>query len=703
MNIKKSILLRVRLAFLAVVVFVLAVVYRMIDVQYVDGEQWRQKAEEIGLDYKTIKATRGSIYASGNDLLATSLPFYKVAFDPSLVSNELFDKTIDSLSHLISGFYRDHSADYYEQKISKARNSGKKYMLINKRTINYQQKQMMEQWPVFNLGQMQGGVIFQKTDKRHMPFKSLARRTVGYMREDEGVGVGIERSFNDYLAGQDGEGLYQRVAGNNWKPVNASSDIKPEDGFDIHTTIDINLQDVAQNALLRALEKHKANFGSVVLMEVQTGEIKAISNLTRQKGGGYAETLNYAVAGLNDPGSTFKLASMIALLEEGKVNLEDTVDTGNGVKEFYKKKMRDESSYKGGYGKITVQQVFEKSSNVGVSMLVDSIFGDNPQRFIDAIKETGYGQLLDFQMMGEGVPYVKNTDDQSWSGLSLPWMSVGYETAVTPLQTLALYNAVANDGRMIQPIIVKSIQRANEPVKTFKTKTIQKRIASKSTLKKLRAMLEGVVERGTAKNIKNGHYSIAGKTGTAQKLINGQYMAQRYYTSFAGYFPADQPMYSAIVVIDDPKGWNSYASGVSAPVFKEIADMIYSQDLDIHKEFESTTIAEEGTFPMIRAGNFDELRQLCNELGISNHAEGEDLEWVRTRVDNNAIKWRRNHDESDLLVPNVQGMTLRDALYLLENKGLKVSITGTGRVRKQSVRPGKRIDKGKTTITIELG
>ena len=700
MNIKKSILLRVRLAFLAVVIFVLAVVYRMIDVQYVNGDQWRQKAEEIGLDYKTIKATRGSIYASGNDLLATSLPFYQVAFDPSLASDEVFtDVKLDSLSHLLSSFYRDRTSDQYKKEISKARINGKKYMLINKRLINYNQKQQMETWPIFRLGQYRGGVIFNKRDERHRPFRNLARRTVGYLRE--GVGAGIEYSFNDYLAGRDGEGLYQRMAGGNWKPVNASSDIKPVDGYDVHTTIDINLQDVAQNALLRHLEKHKAGFGSVVLMEVQTGEIKAISNLTKQKGGGYAETYNYAIQGLNDPGSTFKLASMIALLEQGKVNLEDSIDTGNGVKEFYKKKMRDESEWKGGYGKLTIQQVFEKSSNVGVSMLVDSIFGDNPQAFVDAIKGTGFGKLLDFQMMGEGVPYVKDTDDKTWSGLSLPWMSVGYETQVTPLQTLALFNAVANEGRMIQPIIVKSINRANEPVQTFKTKTLKKRIASKKTLKQLRGLLEGVVENGTAKNIKNSHYKIAGKTGTAQKLINGRYIRGRYYTSFAGYFPADKPVYSAIVVIDDPKGYKAYASSVAAPVFKEIADMVYSQDLDIHEPFVAQYDTESGTFPMIRAGYHDELKLLCDELGISNHPQEEGMEWVRTKVENNSITWRPNHRQADL-VPNVQGMTLKDALYLLENKGLKVSITGTGRVRKQSVRPGMRINKG-TTITIELG
>lgn len=700
MNIKKSILLRVRLAFLVVVVFVLAVVYRMIDVQYVEGDRWQQKAEEVGrLDYKTIKATRGSIYASGNELLATSLPFYQVAFDPSLISQEEFDNKIDSLSRLISDFYRDLPWTKYKEEISENRENGKKYMLINKRLINYQQKQMMETWPIFREGRYVGGVIFNKVDKRHNPFKSLAKRTVGYLKED--VGAGIEYSFNDHLSGRDGEGLYQLVMGGNWKPVNASSDIKPVDGYDIHTTIDINLQDVAQNALLRALEKHKANYGSVVLMEVQTGEIKAISNLTRQPGGGYAETYNYAIQGLNDPGSTFKLASMIALLEETDINLQDSIDTGNGVKEFYNRKMSDESAWKGGYGKITVQEVFEKSSNVGVSMLVDSIFGDNPQAFVDAVKKTGFGKLLDFQMMGEGVPYVKDTDDKTWSGVSLPWMSVGYETSVTPLQTLALYNAVANDGRMIQPIIVKSINRANEPVKTFETKTLQKRIASDKTLEKLRIMLEGVVENGTAKNIKNSYYKIAGKTGTAQKLINGKYRPQRYYTSFAGYFPADEPVYSAIVVIDDPVGWNAYASGVAAPVFKEIADMIYSQDLDIHDPFMVEQSAEPGTFPTIRAGYYDELKILCDELGISNHPEEPDVEWVRTKVDNNAITWRRNHADADL-VPNVQGMTLRDAIYLLENSGLKVSITGAGRVQKQSVSPGRRVSKG-TTIKIELG
>lgn len=698
MNIKKAILLRVRIAFLAVTVFVLAAVYRMVDIQMINGDQWRDKAKEYSLDYKKIKATRGSIYADGNDLLATSLPFYRLAFDPSIVDAEIFTSKLDSLSHLLSAFFRDHSPKYYEEKISGARQSRKKYLVLNNKPLDYQERQEVEQWPIFNLGRMKGGVIFEKKDERHNPFRKLAERTIGYINEDN-VGVGIERSFNDYLSGKDGEGLFQKVAGNNWKPVNASSDVRPVNGYDVHTTIDINLQDVAQNALLRAVTKYEAAYGTVVLMEVKTGEIKAISNLKRTRNGTYAENKNFAVAENNDPGSTFKLASMLALLEGTDVELTDSVDTGDGSMQFSDRTMRDHKN--GGYGMLSVEDVFVKSSNVGTAMLVDKYFGDKPQKYVDIIKKTGFGKPLDFQLMGEGKPYVKNADDDSWSDVTLPWMSIGYEMELTPLQTLTLYNAVANDGKMIQPILVKSINRADEPIKKFKSKVLNKKIASDKTLTELRRMLEGVVERGTAKNIKNDVYKIAGKTGTAQKLINKRYTWQKYYASFAGYFPAEDPIYSCIVVIDQADGWNRFGGDVAAPVFKEIADMIYAQNLEIHDSFEPNLLASEGKFPVIRAGKFDELNELCNELGISNHAGEGQLEWVRSSVSNNAIIWKENHD-GEQLVPNVQGMTLRDAIYILENIGLKVSVTGNGRVRKQSISHGKRIKEG-SKIQLQLG
>ena len=700
MNIKRSILLRVRIAFLVAVLFVLAVVYKLVEVQMIDGDHWREMAQQSSLDYRTIKATRGNIYADGGDLLATSLPFYKLAFDPSLVDDKTFTSKIDSLSYLLSKFFRDHSSDYYKKKISEARQMKSRYLVLNRELVNYQDRLEMLQWPIFRKGQMRGGVIFEKEDERHRPFRSLAQRTVGSLdNEDRGL-VGVEASFEDYLAGKNGEGLFQRVAGGNWKPVNASTDVRPIDGYDVHTTIDINLQDVAQNALLRAVSTYGAEYGVVVLMEVKTGEIKAISNLSRLESGAYAETYNHAVGTNNDPGSTFKLASMLALLEAGKVDLTDTVDTGEGSIEFFDRTLTDVKN--GGYGKITVQEVFEKSSNVGIAKLVVDHFGDDPQEYVDLIKRTGYGKPLGFQLLGEGEPLIKGPDDPEWYGTTLPWMSVGYETSLTPLQTLAFYNAVANDGKMIQPILIKSINRANKPVETFKAKVLNKKIASDETLEKLRLMLEGVVERGTAKNVRNEHYKIAGKTGTAQRLVNGRYMTQSYYASFAGYFPAEDPLYSCIVVIDNPKGWNRYGGDVSAPVFKEIADMIYAQNLEIHDSFTPEyTAANNGTFPVIRAGRLEELNELCNLLGISNHPNQEAGEWVRSSVNNNAITWRKNHEDTGL-VPNVQGMTLRDAIYILENIGLKVSISGNGRVKRQSLGPGVRASKG-GTIELELG
>jgi len=699
MNIKKDILLRVRIAFLGAIVFVLAVVYRMVDIQVIDGDQWREQAKINSLDYRTIEATRGSIYSDGNDLLATSLPFYRLAFDPSVVDEKIFTSKLNSLSHLLSAFFRDHSSDYYQKKISEARQSKKKYLVLNTDLLDYQERQVVSNWPIFNLGQMKGGVIFEKQDERHNPFQKLAERTIGYMFDDETSGVGIENSFNKYLAGKNGEGLFQKMAGKgNWRPVNASSDVRPVNGYDVHTTIDINLQDVAQNALLKAVSTYNAVYGTVVLMEVKTGEIKAISNLKRTESGAYAENYNYAVAENNDPGSTFKLASMLALLEAGKVELTDSVDTGDGAMKFSDRTMTD--SKNGGYGKLTVEDVFVKSSNVGTAMLVDEHFGDNPQEYVDIVKKTGFGKPLDFQIMGEATPYIKDADDDSWSKVTLPWMSVGYETQLTPLQTLTLYNAVANDGKMIQPILVKSIRRADETIETFEAKVINKKIASDKTLSELRKMLEGVVERGTAKNIKNDVYKIAGKTGTAQKLINGRYTWQKYYASFAGYFPAEDPLYSCIVVIDSPEGFNRFGGDVSAPVFKQIADMIYAKNLNIHDAFETDLLASEGKFPVIRAGRFDELNELCNLLGISNHFDGQ-AEWVRSTVSNNAIIWKENHDGENL-VPNVKGMSLRDAIFILENIGLKVSVTGSGRVEKQSVPAGRRLSQG-ARIRIELG
>ncbi|GGZ36142.1 penicillin-binding protein [Echinicola pacifica] len=703
MNIKKSILLRVRLAFLAVVLFAGAILYRIAHVQFVDGDKWRQKAEDINLQYRKVSATRGNIYSDDGSLLATSLPFYRVALDPGIVDEDEYRAGIDSLAMNLSAFYKDRSSTAYRRMINDARLEGKRYLVINRRQIGYQEKQRMSEWPIFRKGRMGGGVIFEKVEKRYNPFKNLAGRTVGFLNEDR-YGAGLEYSFNGYLEGKNGEALFQKIAGGTWKPVHDAEDIRPEDGFDIVTTIDINIQDVAESALLRQLINKDAEYGSVVVMEVKTGHIKAIANLEKKDNGyGYGEYYNYAIGeqGLTEPGSTFKLLSMLALLEEGKVNLNDTVDTGDGNYKFYNQTMRD-SKY-GGYGKLSVREVFEKSSNVGVSKLVDEHFGVDPSKYLAYIEQAGLDKPFGFQLKGEGVPYFKSpTDKKNWYGTTLPWMSIGYEVKLTPMHTLALYNAVANGGRMVKPMIVERIQRGNSKEEEYDTEVIRKSIASDDTIEKLQGLLQGVVERGTARNISGGAYKIAGKTGTAQKLVNGRY-TKRYYTSFAGYFPADNPKYSMIIVIDSPKGFNVYGGDVSAPVFKEIADKIYAQDLNLNKPLPQPKPKRDksGTlvFPYIQAGNVEELQMICNKFGLSNHYAGEE-EWVKSAVVNRSIAWQPNKVEAPV-VPDVAGLTLRDALYILENKGLSVNYTGKGRVKYQSLRAGTNVPKG-GRIMIEL-
>ncbi len=544
---------------------------------------------------------------------------------------------------------------------------------------------------------MEGGVIFEKIDKRFYPFDDLGYRTLGYVNESS-EGAGLEYSFNSYLAGKDGEALFQKVSGGRWRPVYDGSEIKPEDGYDIQTTLDVNLQDVAQSALAKALKEHEADYGCAIVMEVHTGYIKAITNLSRTADGQYAEMYNYAVGrqGLTDPGSTFKLASVIALFENTDLKATDTVDTGDGKYQYFDRTMTDHVP--GGFGKITVKEAFTKSSNIGISKLVYDHFGQDPEKFIKFIKGMGLGSPVGFQMKGEGIPYIKDTTDPTWSKVSLPWMSIGYEVTMTPMHTLTFYNAVANDGVMMQPIIVKAILNRGQVVKEFEPNVLNKRICSQRTIRIVKDLLRSVVTEGTASNIRDSYYPIAGKTGTAQKLENGHY-TKHYYTSFAGYFPADNPMYSCIIVIDNPKGYEQYGRDVAAPVFKEIADKIYAQDLALHPPMKDHIVADESIFPVIRAGNKNDLSLICNDLGISNHDMTQD-DWVHTSTIPNGIDWVGNAYKPGL-VPDVVGMTLRDAVYLLENEGITVNYSGYGRVTSQSIRPGLRSQNG-TSIQLEL-
>lgn len=695
-NIKKSILIRVRVAFLGVMIFAVCVAAKIGHIQVVDGAKWEKLSEEIHFDYRKVKATRGNIYSDNGSLLATSLPFYKVAIDPTLAKQEVFRAGIDSLSLLLSRYYKDRSAAEYKQLLKDARASGKQYLVLNRKQINYQAKKEMMSWPIFREGRYRGGVIFEKIDVRYRPFSNLSRRTVGFVNED-GRGAGLEYSFDDVLGGQDGEALFQKIAGGTWKPVFDGNNTKAVNGLDIHTTIDINLQDVAETSLYQAMLKHNADEGTVVVMEVKTGHIKAISNLSSDGNGGFYEKFNHAVGGSMEPGSTFKLVTMLALLEDTNLQLTDSVNTGNGEYTFYNRKVRDH--HEGGYGKITVQQAFELSSNVAMAKLTDKYFGTKPSRFLEYVDKLKLSKPLGVQVSGEAYPKIPRPNTKEWSGITLPWMAYGYGLEMTPLHTLTLYNAIANDGKMIKPVFVTSVSKADNVKQDFETEQITGKICSNKTLDKLKLLLEGVVENGTAMNLKNTHYRIAGKTGTAQILINGRY-EKRYITSFVGYFPAHAPKYSAIVLIKNPRGFYQYGNNVAGPVFKDIADNIYSRNINLHLAMEKSQVQEPGVFPVIRAGNQEELTRISNELGVTNHS-ATDEEWIRATKNGNAVVWKNNPVVKDL-VPDVTGMTYRDAVYLLEKSGLQVSFEGKGRVTQHSLAPGTKISKG-SRIYVRLG
>lgn len=696
MNIKNSILFRVRLAFLPMLLFGIAIIYQIGVIQFVEGDKWRSLQAEIGLEYRSVLATRGNILSDNGSLLATSIPFYKLALDPSRASKTIIDNGLDSLAAKLSSFYKDNSKAIYKQRILDARNSGRRYVLLNRKLIDYQEKKEMETWPIFREGRMDGGVLFTKVDKRFKPFGYLGQRSIGYVNEN-GRGAGLEYSFNTQLAGLNGKALYRKTVGGKWRPIPDASEVRAVDGYDLETTIDINLQDITESSLLQALARHKADYGTVVVMEVATGHIKAIANLSKNKNGTYSERYNYAVGshGLREPGSTFKLVTMLSLLEDTNLKLTDSIDTGDGSQQFYEQSVKDH--VEGGYGKITVKEAFEQSSNIAMAKLADKYYGLRPQNFYDHLVDYGLTKPMGFQMVGEGVPKVKKPED--WSGITLPWMAHGYGLELTPLHTLTMFNAVANNGVMVKPMIIKRITKAENEVSVFNTTFINKKICSDGTLTQIKILLEGVVENGTANNISDADYKIAGKTGTAQTLKNGRYQKQ-YMTSFAGYFPADAPQYSVIVVIENPRGVYQYGSNVAAPVFKEIADHVYAKNVNMHAALAQGFKREYGIFPVIQAGNQADLIAICNEIGVSNHSTN-DATWVKARIKDNSIDWKKNEIKQGM-TPNVVGMTLRDALYLLESSGFRVNIRGEGRVKKQSILAGKRAHKG-DIIQIELG
>jgi len=641
------------------------IIFRVIDIQYLQGNKYRKISKDLTRKPFAIEANKGNVYASDGNLLATSMSKFTIRMDVMSVDVKIFDRDVVKLSVNLANFL-GKSPKFFEKKLRNARKSKNRYILIAK-DIGYNDYMKMKQFPIFKLGVYKGGFIAEHKTVRAHPIGKIAERTIGY--HDNRGDAGIEGAFVDYLKGEDGLRWKQKIAKGQWKPINDVNEKEPVQGYDVVTTLDVNIQDITHHALLRQLEYFEADHGCAVVMETATGEIKAISNLGRTSAGKYYEKRNYAVWEAHEPGSTFKLASLMAALDDKMIDTSTVVDTEKGRIFIHGKRVED--SQRGGYGEISAARVFEVSSNVGIVKLIREHYDDKPEKFLDHLKDYGLTNKIGLPIKGEGKPIVYYPGKPGWNKISLEWMSWGYSIAVTPLQTLMLYNAVANNGEMVKPRFIKELRKENRIKKSFQKEIINPQIATSETIKKLKKVLENVVEKGTANNIYSSNFSMAGKTGTAKKYVGrhvnkkgdtiaGGYSNKRYVASFAGFFPADLPKYSCIVVIHDPlkkKGY--YGATVAAPVFKEIAQKIYtttSVDDDLVKEkFSSQKIG-------------DQYSSFYNKI------------------------------KNTETIPNVIGMPAMDAVSLLENVGLNVKIKGIGKVKKQSIKKGTLIKKGSTII-----
>ena len=706
MELRKEISLRLGAIYLGVALISLYILIKIFYLQFWENEKWEKQAKELQFKYEKNDPDRGDICASDGRILATSAAFYEIRMDlgsPSLLDTT-FENHIAALSDSLFVMFPEKTKAEYLAEFIKARDKKSKYYLVRK-DVNYAQLKRLKTFPIFKLGQFRGGLIVIETKKRIHPFGMLAARTIGYKRINS-RSIGIEGAFDNELTG-DNTLVLKRKVGRNWVPVSEQSSYKSESGKDIITTIDINFQDFAHEALLYQLKKYEADHGVVVLMEVKTGDIKAIVNLKKNDKGEFSEAYNYVIGERTEPGSTFKLPSLMVALEDGFVNLTDSVHTGKGSIRYHSFTIRD--SKHGGYGKISVQEAFEHSSNVGISRIINQSYKDKPERFVDRLYSMNLNEPLGIEISGERAPRIKYPGSSEWSGISLPQMSIGYEILLTPLQTLTFFNAVANNGVMVKPKLVKAIRQYGKIIEVRKTEIINPSISSKKTIRKAQKMLEGVVERGTARNIRSSNFKIAGKTGTAQVAQGSEgYLdtANRkvYQASFAGYFPADNPKYSCIVLVRTKSNRLYYGSLIAAPVFKKIADKVYASSIEMQKEIDfgkSLSYPTNGV-PYSKDGNREDLDYVLNQLRIPVKGRNKVRSaWVVTKRYNRYVEYH-NRLVSRNKMPKVVGMALKDAVYILESIGLSVNVKGRGIIKKQSIKPGT-ILKSNKKITLFLG
>ena len=687
------------------VLICMAVLGRVFFIQHMQGKYWRALSDSLHQKYVDLSAERGSIYSEDGNMLSTSVPYFNIYIDFGAdglreKNGKRFKENLDSLSYCLSSLFRDQSSIAYKKQLNQGYREDDRYYLLQ-RNLSFDQYKQLRTFPLVREGRNKSGFIIETSSKRLNPFGLLANRTIGLSRNNA-QNVGLERTYDSLLRGENGRKLVRYLNAGTYIPVEGY-EIDPENGKDILTTIDVNTQDIAENALLSMLVENDCEHGTCIVMETSTGKIKAMANLGKQPDGSYWEDLNYAIRA-SEPGSTFKLATLLSLLEDHKVHLSDHLNIEGGTWKIGTRTVHD--SEKQEVSDVTVEQAFEHSSNVGMAKLVVAHYAQHPQQFVDHIKKLRLNQITGIDLAGETSPIIKSPSSKTWSASTLPWMAFGYEVLISPLQTLTLYNAVANNGKMMKPYLVNSIQYAGGIEMQTQPAVVMDKICTDETLGELKTCLEGVCVKGTAKSaFKNTFYPIAGKTGTAL-IANGNrgYADHIYQSSFAGYFPADHPRYTCIVVIKNkPFSKNYLGAKVAAPVFREVADKLMSMNElvpDSNQLSFYTNLMRKDSTRYYYTGSTESIKNVFYSLHIPYMDSSLNKKWAAVyREKNLPVVKTKNEDQKQ--IPDVKGMGLKDALFLLESKNIRVTAKGTGKVKQQSISPGTLVSKNQK-LTLDL-
>ena len=700
MEVKNDILWRVYLGFILMAVVGITIFGKAVYIQHAEGEYWRGMSDSLHQRIVELDAERGTIYSEDGSMLSTSIPQFDIYVDFMAdglreKNGKRFKANIDSLSIELARLFGDKSSTAYKLLLQAGYREKERYFLLKKK-LSFKDYQQLKTFPLVRLGRNKSGFIADKRIIRLNPYKLLAYRTIGLLRDDNKVG--LEVTYDKELTGTAGKRLVRFISGGASVPVD-DFEVEAENGKDITTTLDVNIQDITETALMKMMKGNEAEHGCAIVMEVKTGKIKAIANLGRGANGEYFEDYNYAITP-SEPGSTFKLATMLALLEDKKISLNTQVNLNGGAWNIFGQTVYD--SEKHGLNNVTVKQAFAHSSNVGMAKLAYAHYGANPNRFVDHLKRLRMDTLTGIDLKGEIKPVVYRPGSRHWSRTSLPWMAFGYNLVITPLQTLNLYNAVANNGKLMRPYLVNEISQDGIVYKKFEPHVLNDSICNSTTLAALKESLEDVMIEGTGKSLKSNQYRIAGKTGTAL-VANGKrgYADKIYQSSFAGYFPADDPQYSIIVVIKNkPHALFFYGAAVAGPVFKEIADQVYTLKVVQANTTGYASLQRNDSSWYNYAGYTRDINQVTAQLQLpAKEAQGKSS-YSRLYKQGTASAMAAQ-EISNNKMPGLTAMGLKDAVYLCENLGLKVTVRGKGKVIAQSITTGQTIKRGQT-VTIQL-